>query len=105
MTGADASDAMDDVSDDDLIRMYRAGDADAFDVLFDRHHVSVFNFARVMLRQTQDAEEVMQETFLAVARSARTYTPRDRFRPWLLRIVRNRCLNRLEARRVRQAAI
>jgi len=89
------------LTDDDLVRMYREGDADAFDALFGRHHRSAYAFARAMLADTQAAEDVMQEAFLAVARTAREYEPRGRFRAWLMRIVRNMCLNRLamEARR------
>ena len=91
------------LTDDDLIRMYRDGDADAFDVLFDRYHVSVYSFAVTMLGATYGADEVLQDTFLAVARTARTYTPRGRFRAWVMRIARNRCLNQIAARRAREA--
>lgn len=90
------------ITDDDLFLMYREGQAEAFDVLFDRHYLSVYNFARMMVRDAGGAEEVLQDTFLAVARTARTYQPRGHFRTWLLRIVRNRCMNRLEAQRVRR---
>lgn len=93
------------VSDDDLIRMYREGDAEAFDTLFDRHYGSVYNFARTMLGNSSGPEEVLQETFLAVARTAKEYTPRGRFRAWLMRIVRNRCLNRIASQRARRAAL
>jgi len=91
-----------DLSDDDLIRMYCDGDPDAFDTLFDRYHGPVYNFARTILGRPQEAEEVLQETFMSVARSAQTYEPRGRFRAWLMRIVRNRCLNRIEAQRLRE---
>jgi RNA polymerase sigma-70 factor (ECF subfamily) len=90
------------VSDDELLLMYREGDADAFDALFHRHHVSVYNFARVMLNGSEGAEDIMQEAFLAVARTAKTYKPRGRFRPWLMRICRNLCLNRLRAEHARR---
>jgi RNA polymerase sigma-70 factor (ECF subfamily) len=93
---------LDELSDDDLILMYAQGDADAFDVLFDRHHTSVYNFARLMLDGPEGAEEIMQEAFLAVARAAKRYEPRSRFRPWLMRIVRNLCLNRLQTERGRR---
>ena len=93
------------VNDDDLFLMFREGQVEAFDVLFDRHYISVYNFARTMLREAGAAEEVLQETFLAVARAAKTYEPRGTFRTWLLRIVRNRCLNRLEAERARREVI
>ena len=48
-----------------------------------------------MLREASAAEDVLQDAFLSVARSAGEYEPRGRFRAWLMRIVRNRCLNRL----------
>ena len=96
---------METLTDDDLVRMYREGDAEAFDVLFDRHCRGVYGFAHTMLGDGGGAEEVLQETFLSVAQTAASYTPRGRFRSWLMRIVRNRCLNRLESRRARQAML
>jgi RNA polymerase sigma-70 factor, ECF subfamily len=97
---------MDTVTDDDLILMYGQGDAEAFEVLFDRHHTSVYNFAHTMLGPADGAaEEVMQETFLAVAHAAGQYAPRGQFRSWLMRIVRNRCLNRIQSQRARQGLL
>ena len=89
------------LADDELIAMYRNGDAEAFDVLFDRHYRPVFNFAACMVGNHGDAEDVLQETFLSVARSAGNYEPRGQFRAWLMRIARNRCLNCIEMRRRR----
>ena len=96
---------MEQISDDDLVRLYRDGDAEAFDTLFDRHYVSVYNFARTMLGNAGGPEEVLQEVFLTVAQGAAQYTPQGRFRPWLMRIVRNQCLNRLRAERLRRATV
>ncbi|MFO7898594.1 MAG: sigma-70 family RNA polymerase sigma factor [Planctomycetota bacterium] len=93
---------MNDLSDDDLMGLFQDGDADAFDVLFDRYHVPVYHFARSILREGPGAEDVLQETFLAVAGAAERYEPRGQFRAWLFRIVRNRCLNRLAAKRARR---
>ncbi len=96
---------MSDLCDDDLMRMYREGDADAFDALFDRYRAPVYTFSRMMLGHADGAEDVLQETFLAVARTARNYHARGRFRPWLLRIARNLCLNRIQSERVRRRVI
>jgi RNA polymerase sigma-70 factor (ECF subfamily) len=93
------------VTDDDLILMYREGDPEAFDTLFDRHYRSVYGLARTILGPGGGAEEVLQETFLAVATTARRYRPRGLFRFWLMRIVRNRSLNRLASRRRRRAML
>ena len=81
-------------SDDDLMRMHAEGDRDAFDALFARHHGAVYNFARFLLDGQGGADDVLQATFLAVARAGDGYQPRGRFKPWLMRITRNLCLNR-----------
>jgi len=91
-----------DLTDDDLMMLYRDGTPEAFDLIFGRWRTPVYNFARMMLGEDGMAEEVLQETFLAVARAAPRYEPRGRFRPWLMRIARNHCLNRVEAERVRR---
>ena len=88
---------MSELTDDDLMRAFRDGDVDAFDALFARHHASVYNFAAHLLRDADRAKDVLQETFLSVVRTRHEYRPRGRFRSWLLRICRNRCLNILEA--------
>ncbi|MCE9591090.1 MAG: RNA polymerase sigma factor [Planctomycetes bacterium] len=89
-------------SDEALLEMFRSGDAAAFTVLFERWRGSIYNFARYMLGEEAAAEDVMQETFLAVAQAAPSYQPRGQFRTWVLRITRNRCLNRIESLRVRR---
>jgi RNA polymerase sigma factor (sigma-70 family) len=94
-----------DLADDDLMAMFSEGTAEAFDLLFDRYRVPVYNFVCSMLNDAERAEEVLQDTFLAVARSAGTYEPRGRFRAWLFRIARFRCLNRIETDRLRRAAL
>jgi len=94
---------MHDLSDDALMRLFQDGDEAAFHTLFERYRALVFNYARTLLHDDGRAEDVLQEAFLAVIRTAGRYEPRGHFRTWLLRIVRNRCLNRLESERLRRA--
>ena len=96
---------MEDLPDDDLVLRYQQGQTEAFDQLFDRHSMSVYNFASSMLGDAVAAEDVMQDTFMAVARTVGAYTPRGHFRAWIMRIVRNLCLNRLESERVRRGTM
>jgi RNA polymerase sigma-70 factor (ECF subfamily) len=96
---------MNDLTDDDLIALHRDGDPEAFEVIFDRYQGPVFGFARHLLGEHDGAQEVLQETFLAVARAAERYEGRGRFRAWIMRIARNRCLHRLAAERARQQAL
>lgn len=86
------------LDDDELLARFCGGQTAAFDLLFNRHYQAVYNFARMMLSHDQAAEEVLQETFVAVARHACSYAGRGRFKGWLMRIVRNRCLNQLAHR-------
>ncbi len=92
---------MTDINDDILVQMYRAGDADAFDVLFDRHHRAVYNFAVVLLQDCHQAMDVLQETFLVLARKTAGYEAKGYFKTWLLRICRNRCFNILQTNKLR----
>jgi RNA polymerase sigma factor (sigma-70 family) len=82
-------------SDERLVALIRDGYDRAFEVLFDRYQARLLAFCRHLLGSQQDAEDVLQEVFVA----AHTAMLADRrpitARPWLYRIARNRCLNHL----------
>ena len=86
-------------SDERLIAFLRAGDDAAFEVLFDRHHRPVLAFARHMLGDHQEAEDVVQHTFYAAYRDLTTTDRPFHLRAWLFTIARNRSLSVLRARR------
>lgn len=88
--------------DDDLMRRFADGAADAFDVLYHRYARPVYNVALMILRDPSLAEDVLQETFLRLIRGAATYEPQGHFRAWLMTICRNLCLNRIAGRKARQ---
>ena len=84
-------------SDEALLAAYVAGDADAFTRLYDRHERPVF---RYFLRQGQpvaQAEDLLQDTFLAVIRGAPRFTPSARFTTWLYTIARNKLIDQWRA--------
>jgi RNA polymerase sigma-70 factor (ECF subfamily) len=86
-------------SDELLAERARRGDEAALGALIDRYSRPLFNFALRFLGSTDDAEDIAQQTFvqvyLALPRT-RTDLP---FRPWIYRIARNLCLNRLRDKR------
>ena len=90
------------MDDDILMTLYRNGDMEAFEMLFERHRTSVYNFAFMMLNDAGKAEDMMQETFMTVARVAREYDCRGCFKTWIMRIVRNRCVNALNMEQTRR---
>jgi RNA polymerase sigma-70 factor (ECF subfamily) len=79
------------MTDAALIRRVLDGDAVAFTHLVDRYADRCMRYAYRMLGNREDAEEVVQETFLRAYRSLGRYHDRDRFDAWVFRILVNRC--------------
>lgn len=79
-------------TDPQLMALYVHGRQDAFDALFHRHHGRVYRMAYRMTGHASDAEELVQEVFLRVARAAPRYTPSAQFTTWLYRVTCNCCL-------------
>src|SRR3972149_5784957 len=80
-------------TDEELMRPYREGSRDAFEILFARYHRKIIHFAYRMTGEQAKAEEAAQETFLRVARAAATWQPTARFSTWLYTIARRTTLN------------
>jgi RNA polymerase sigma factor (sigma-70 family) len=88
------------LSDERLVDHVRRGDASAFEVLFDRHSAGVLAFCRHMLGSAHDAEDAVQQAFIAAHADLHRRMERDiHFKAWLYTIARNRCLSMLRARR------
>jgi RNA polymerase sigma factor (sigma-70 family) len=69
-----------------LERFVSANDPDAFRVLIDRHGPMVLGVCRSVLREQHDVEDAFQNTFLALARHARTINHGETIAPWLHRV-------------------
>lgn len=79
----------------------RGGDADAFRVLVDRHSRSLFRLAFRMTGNEQDAEDVVQESFLRAYRQLAKFDERASFGTWLYRIAMNCSLDLVRSRKRR----
>jgi RNA polymerase sigma-70 factor (ECF subfamily) len=84
-------------ADDDvrLMLALRAGDASAFDVLFQRWSGPLLRYLDRMVRDAATAEELVQETFLRLYRARERYQPDARFSTWLYTIATRLALNEL----------
>jgi RNA polymerase sigma-70 factor (ECF subfamily) len=91
-------------SDDDAetVAQARAGDADAFRRLVERHSRNVFRLAYRMTRNEHDAEDVVQEAFLKAYRGLERFEERAHFGSWIYRIAANCAYDSLRSRERRQ---
>ena len=93
---ADGEDGQDDVS---LMLRVKTGDLEAFEVLVERHQHSVVGTAAKMLGSAADAEDIGQQVFVRVWKSAARYEPTAKFTTWLMTITRNLVFNEMRRRR------
>ena len=91
--------AHDDESDASLMGRAARGDPAAFDDLVLRWKNRVFRLALRFFRRPEDAEDVTQEVFMKVYRTAATYRMDAPFEHWLLRIATNTCRDRMRSTR------
>jgi RNA polymerase sigma-70 factor (ECF subfamily) len=87
-------DPLADENEQELVAALRAGDEAAFAALVDRYHASLVRLARVYVRDRSVAEEVAQETWLAVLNGIDRFEGRSSFKTWLFRILTNRAKTR-----------
>src|SRR5450631_4055114 len=92
-----------DADDVRLMSLVGAGDMNAFERLVEKHQTLVAGTVARMLGSNSDVEDVAQQVFVRVWKSARRYVPRAKFTTWLLKITRNLVFNELR-RRKRHAA-
>lgn len=89
------------LSDPDVQLMleFKAGDQTALEALMRKYYPRILNFIYRFLGNRQVAEDLTQEVFLKVYKSAFKYTPRSQFQTWLYTIAKNTALNELRRKR------
>ena len=84
-----------DAEDVRLMELVSGGDTSAFEELIERHQSLVAGTVARMLGSNSDVEDIAQQVFIRVWKSARRYVPRAKFTTWLLKITRNLVFNEL----------
>lgn len=79
------------VADEELMMAFVNGSESAFDELVNRYAPKITNFAYRQVAHFATAEEIAQDTFIAVFRKKHTYNPEYRFSSWLYKIAVNLC--------------
>jgi RNA polymerase sigma-70 factor (ECF subfamily) len=82
------------VADQELLAAAQRGDAAAVDKLLERVQPQIYGFGLRMCRHPQDAEDILQETLLSVARKLSEFRAESSLSTWLYTIARNHCLKK-----------
>src|ERR687895_594762 len=91
------------LADEDLISLVEAADAEAFGPIKARHSRAAFSLAYRMMGERQASEDLTQEAFLKVWRSASSYrAERGSVRTWILSIVHNRGIDQIRSQASRR---
>jgi RNA polymerase sigma-70 factor (ECF subfamily) len=90
------------LSDEELVAYLKAGHTDPLAILFDRYHRLVLSIARKILRDSGEAEDLMQAVFCEIFQAAAQFDPsRGSTKGWILRFAYSRSLNRKRYLRTR----
>ncbi len=81
-----------------MVERAKAGDFEAFEELVNLHEGRVYRLIMRMLRNPEDAEDALQETFLQVYRGLKSFEGRSTFSTWLFRLATNVCLMKIRHR-------
>lgn len=92
------------VDDAAVVAQARGGDEEAFRLLVDRHSRSLYRLAYRMTGRAEDAEDVVQETFVRVYRQLGRFEARSNFATWLYRIAFNCAIDYMRGRPHRESA-
>ena len=93
LPGADVPGAPTPAVDAELVERARQGDSEAFEALVRRHLAAALASARPLVRTDEDAEDVCQDAFVRALERLEDCREPERFRSWLISIVRNRAHN------------
>ncbi|HET9672877.1 MAG TPA: sigma-70 family RNA polymerase sigma factor [Actinomycetota bacterium] len=88
-------------SDEQLVRRYQAGNAEAFEILVERHDRRVYNLCLRILGDPEEAADASQDTFLVALRKLHTFRGEAAFTTWLHRVTVNACYDSLRRKRRR----
>jgi RNA polymerase sigma-70 factor (ECF subfamily) len=86
-------------SDEVLMLRYKDGDLGAFEFLVEKHQQPLFSFVYRLCNDYHQTEDLVQEVFLRVIRTARQYEPRAKFTTYLYTVAHNVCIDHLRRKK------
>ncbi|MCK4306669.1 sigma-70 family RNA polymerase sigma factor, partial [candidate division WOR-3 bacterium] len=93
------------LSDRVLVKKAKNHDFEAFEELVTRYETRVYNLAYKMLGSQEDAEDILQDTFLSAFKSIAGFKEKSSFSTWIYRIATNACLMKLRTKQSRTVSL
>ncbi len=81
------------LSDEELMQCFQEGDTSAFSWIVKRHHGKIYQFIARQVHSKQVAEDLVQDVFVKVIKSADQYEVKSKFCTWFYAIARNTCID------------
>ena len=91
--------------DAELVARCRAGDGDAFELLYREHAPRIYSLACRMTGSPQEGEDLLQEIFLLVHRKLDSFRGEAALGTWVYRLALHHCLDFVRSRRARMSAV
>ena len=85
------------MEDPEVVAAIVAGDPGGIAAAYDRYAVALYAYCRSLLREPEDAADVVQDTFLIATSKLGALRDPGKLRPWLYAVARNECLRRLRS--------
>jgi len=93
------------LSENEALRLAQQGNAAAFDFLYRRHNQRVYALCLRMVKNPVQAEDLTQETFLAVLRGIREFRGQSAFTTWLHQVTRNTVLMCFRKKKLKETSL
>lgn len=87
------------MNEENLIKGIQSGNDEAFRQLIDTFQKQVFNTCNAIVHNTEDADDLAQDVFIEIFRSAKNYRGESRLSTWIYRIAVNKALNHIRRRK------
>jgi RNA polymerase sigma-70 factor (ECF subfamily) len=93
------------LSDQQYLSALKSGDITAFEMLFKTYYQPLCNYAYTFIQDRDEAEEIVQSTFLSVWEKREGMEVRTAMKPYLYAMVRNACLNVIKHEKIKQVHV
>ncbi|RDY22005.1 RNA polymerase sigma factor [Criibacterium bergeronii] len=86
------------MDNNNIVKGIKAGDKNAFDILYQQYNLELFRTAFLILGNSQDAQDVLQETFICAYINIKSLRDEEKLKAWLFTIMKNFAYKKIKKR-------